>query len=106
MLHLNISAMSCGVQPTASRPAHIAPALLPAIRFTFVRIPASASAYSIHSKHLKHMLDHSLASPYANVLYHTQCSLILPKIPKLKSCMEVSRGKFKTVKSCDAFFLT
>ena len=45
MSHLNTSAISCGVQPTDSRPAHIDPALLPAIRFTFSRIPASANAY-------------------------------------------------------------
>ena len=50
-LHLKTSAMSCGVQPTASRPPHIAPALLPAIRFTLERIPASMSAYRIHSEH-------------------------------------------------------
>ena len=50
-LHLKTSAMSCGVQPTASRPPHIAPALLPAIRFTLERIPASISAYRIHSEH-------------------------------------------------------
>ena len=51
MLHLNTSAMSCAVQPTASRPAHIAPALLPAIRFTFTRIPASDSAYKMSQMH-------------------------------------------------------
>ena len=61
MSHLNTSAISCGVQPTASRPAHIDPALLPAIRFTCFIIPASVSAYKTSQMHTQ---------------YHSQISII------------------------------
>lgn len=49
MSHLNTSAMSWGVEPTARRPAQIAPALLPAMCFTFARTPQSSKA-CIHTQ--------------------------------------------------------
>ena len=44
MSHLKTSAISCAVQPTASRPAQMAPALLPANRLMLVSMPLSSSA--------------------------------------------------------------
>ena len=50
MSHLNTSAISCAVQPTASRPAHMAPALLPAKHLMSFNIPLSSSAYTFSSR--------------------------------------------------------
>jgi hypothetical protein len=44
MSHLKTLAISWGEQPTASKPAQIAPALLPAIRRMFFSIPQSSRA--------------------------------------------------------------
>lgn len=84
MLHLNTLAMSCGMQPTASSPAHIAPALLPAIRFTFARIPASANAYKTTDARLH---DHSWNSSFVLVLpllpILTDTVSTLPRMPQI-----------------------
>jgi len=51
MSYLKTLAISCGVQPTANKPAQIAPALLPAIRFIFFNIPQSSNAYKLKQQH-------------------------------------------------------